>query len=134
MKGLDTNVLVRYVTADDPEQAEIALAAIEGAEARGERLFVSGIVLCELVWVLRGRDYRYKKAEVVETLEGLLGTAVFEIQQRTLVRKAVTRYRDGRADFADYLLGLVHQDAGCDETWTFEDRLAKAEGFAVLGT
>jgi len=133
VKGLDTNVLVRYVTADDPVQAELAKAAIEGAEARGERLFVSGIVLCELVWVLRGGAYRYGKPEVVEALEALLDTPVFEIQQRTLVRKAVARYRDGRADFADYLLGLIHQDAGCDETWTFEDRLAKVEGFAAVG-
>lgn len=134
MKGLDTNVLVRYVTADEPEQAELSKTVIEGAEARGDRLFVSGIVLCELVWVLRGGAYRYGKPDVVRALEGLLDTPVFEVQQRTLVRKAVTRYRDGRADFADYLLGLVHQDAGCDETWTFENRLAKVEGFAVLGT
>lgn len=132
MKGLDTNVLVRYVTADDPAQAELARAAIEGAEARDERLFVSGIVLCELVWVLRSRAYRYGKPEVVEALNGLLDIPAFEIQQRTLVRKAVTRYGDGRADFADYLLGLVHQDAGCDETWTFDDRLAKAGGFLAL--
>lgn len=132
MKGLDTNVLVRYVTADDPQQAELARAAIEGAEARGERLFVSGIVLCELVWVLRGREYRYGKAEVVEALKVLLDSFAFEIEQRTLVRQAVSRYRAGSADFADYLLGLVHQDAGCDETWTFENRLAKAEGFATL--
>lgn len=132
MKGLDTNILVRYVTADDPEQTEVAKAAIEGAEARGERLFVSGIVLCELVWVLRGRDYRYRKAEVVDVLETLLGTSIFELQNRTLVGQAVSRYQEGRADFADYLLGLVHEGAGCDETWTFENRLAKAEGFAVL--
>ena len=133
MKGLDTDVLVRYVTADDPEQAEVARANIEGAESRGERLFVSGIVLCELVWALRGGAYGYEKSEVVEALEGLLHTSIFEVQQRNLVRKALSRYRDGRADFADCLLGLIHQDAGCSETWTFDTRLEKAKGFALLG-
>jgi predicted nucleic-acid-binding protein len=133
VKGLDTDVLVRYVTADDPEQAEVARAKIEGAESRGERLFVSGIVLCELVWALRGGAYGYEKSEVVEALEGLLHTSIFEVQQRNLVRKALSRYRDGRADFADWLLGLIHQDAGCSETWTFDTCLEKARGFALLG-
>lgn len=130
MKGLDTNILVRYLTADDPEQVEIAKANIEGAESRGERLFVCGIVLCELAWVLRGRSYDYGKREIADALEHLLDTSVFEIEQRDLVRKALSRYRDGRADFADYLLGLIHEDAGCDETWTFDNRLKKEKGFA----
>ena len=112
MNGLDTNVLVRYVTADDPEQAEAARAVIEGAERRGERLFVSGIVLCELVWVLRGGAYGYGKEAIAGALSGLLDSPVFEVQQRNLVRRALASYRDGHADFADYLLGLVHQDAG----------------------
>lgn len=134
MTGLDTNVLVRYVTADDAEQSEVARAKIEAAESRGDRLFVSGIVLCELVWVLRGRTYGYEKSKIVEVLEGLLDTSVFEIQRRDLVRKSLSRYRDGRGDFSDYLLGLIHEDAGCSETWTFDSRLKKAEGFALLGS
>ncbi len=133
MKGLDTNVLVRYVTADDPEQAEVARAKIEGAEARGERLFVSAIVLCELAWTLRGGVYRYARREITEALQSLLDAPVFEIEQRSLVHKALSRYRESGADFADHLLGLVHEDAGCDETWTFDRELAKAQGFAVLG-
>ena len=134
MIGLDTNVLVRYVTADDPDQAEEVRAKIERAEERGERLFVSGIVLCELVWVLRGRSYGYDKSEISRALEGFLDTHVFEIQDRDLVRKALSRYRDGRADFSDYLLDLIHQDAGCSQTWTFDARLGTADGFARLAS
>ena len=133
MKGLDTNVLVRFVTADDPEQAEAARRAVEGAEGRGERLFLSGIVLCELVWVLRGGAYGYGKSDIDRALAGFLDSPVFEIQQRDLVRRALARYRDGRGDFADHLLGLIHQDAGCDETWTFDSRLKTEAGFSIVG-
>jgi predicted nucleic-acid-binding protein len=133
VRGLDTNVLVRYFTADDLEQAEIARATIDDAEKGGQRLFVSGIVLCELAWVLRGRSYAYQKSEIAETLDDLLETSVFEIEARGLVRTALSRYRDSQADFADCLLGLTHQDAGCSETWTFDTGLGKTEGFALLG-
>ena len=133
MRGLDTNVLVRFFTADDPEQTPVAKAAIEGAEDRGERLFISSVVLCELVWVLEGRTYRYPKASVLEVLERILETPTFQIQGRNLVREAVARFREGRADFSDYLLGRIHDDAGCEETWTFEARLSDADGFALLG-
>lgn len=133
MKGLDTNVLVRYFTADDPKKAETVRTKIAEAENRGERLFVSGIVLCELAWVLRGRPYGYERREIVNVLEGLLDATVFEIQERNLVRKALSRYRDGVADFADHLLGLIHENAGCSETWTFDTGLKKTKGFALLG-
>lgn len=53
MKGLDTNVLVRYLTQDDPVQSRKANALIAEAVDRGEQCPINVIVLCELVWVLR---------------------------------------------------------------------------------
>ena len=53
MRGLDTNVLVRYVTQDDPRQAKVANELFSGAAQSGERFLVGVVVLCELVWVLR---------------------------------------------------------------------------------
>ncbi len=47
--GLDTNVLVRYLTQDDPEQASIATRHIETVS---ESFFITSTGLCELVWVL----------------------------------------------------------------------------------
>ena len=69
MRGLDTNVLVRFLTADDPEQAEAALRLVEIADSTGERLHISNIVLAELVWVLRGgcycRVWRVRRATAI---------------------------------------------------------------------
>ena len=50
IKGLDTNVLVRYLTQDDEGQAEVATKTIEGAAAKGEKMLIQPIILCELVW------------------------------------------------------------------------------------
>ena len=49
MKALDTNVLVRYLTQDDPKQAAIAVEEIEGAAAKDEKMLIQPLVLCELV-------------------------------------------------------------------------------------
>ena len=58
MKGLDTNVLVRYLTQDDPRQSRRANAVIEDDLAGDGRLHVDTVVLCELVWVLRAAFLR----------------------------------------------------------------------------
>jgi predicted nucleic-acid-binding protein len=132
MRGLDTNILVRFLTADEPTQSEAARQLIETAEATDERLHVSTLVLAELVWVLRGGRYALPRNAVADAVEALLDASVFEIQDRDLVRSAVTTFRDGPADFSDYLIGEHNRRAGCTSTLTFDRRLAKAEGFEGL--
>lgn len=131
MKGLDTNVLVRYLTQDDPKQSARADAFINTAVARNERCFISAVVLCELTWVLR-YAYKVSKTDVLMTLELLLNTNQFEIGDRDHVRHALGAYRAGRADFADYLIGALAQDAGCDVTATFDRRLRGDTTFQLL--
>ena len=129
MRGLDTNVLVRFLTADDPEQAEAALRLVEIADSTGERLHISTIVLAELVWVLRGGRYARSRVEVADALSALLDATVFEIQDRDLVRRGVTAFRAGPSDFSDYLIGEHDRRAGCTSTLTFDGRLAGSTGF-----
>ena len=68
MKGLDTNVLVRYLVQDDPEQGEIAASYIREIKASGETCFINNIVLCELAWVLRSA-YKLSRDEIISTLD-----------------------------------------------------------------
>jgi predicted nucleic-acid-binding protein len=131
MTGLDTNVLVRFLTDDDPVQAPRAAALISTTIARGERCFIGPIVLCELTWVLRGA-YGVSKADLIETIERLLATSQFMIGEKDVVRRALAAYRAGRADFADYLIGASHRDARCTRTATFDRRLRGSEDFQLL--
>ena len=131
MTGLDTNVLVRYLTQDDAEQARRASTAISAATSGGERCFVGPVVLCELTWVLR-EAYDVGKADLIRTLELILATRQFEIGDKDQVREALEVYRTGRADFADYLIGAAHRHAGCDQTITLDRRLRDAAGFRLL--
>lgn len=132
MKGLDTNVLLRYLLHDDPDQTRIAIDAIEQVEQDGRRLFIAVPVLCELIWTLRSQRYRTGRDRIVEVLEAILEAPAFEVQDRELVRRALEDYRRGPADFSDYLIGWQGQSAGCDETLTFDQALCDCERFLLL--
>jgi len=129
--GLDTNVLVRYLTQDEPRQSRQANTLVADVVATGERLFVSTVVLCELVWVLRG-PYALDKAEVVAALERILATAQLEIDQKDLMREALDDYRTGSGDFAVYVIGRRGKEAGCQRTATFDRQLKTDALFRVL--
>ncbi len=131
MKGLDTNILVRYLVKDDKKQAEKAVAYIRKAAASGESCFINNIVLCELVWVLESA-YEYDRGAIADVLEKILATRQFELERKDLTRQAVHDYRDGRGDLADYLIGRINQAQGCDATASFDRALKNTPSFIVL--
>ena len=131
MKGLDTNILVRYLVQDDRKQAEQASTYIRKTTADGESCFINQVVLCELVWVLESA-YEYSKNEITDVLEKILITKQFEIEAKDLVRQAVQDYGRGRGDLADYLIGRINQAQGCDVTASFDRALKNAPSFIVL--
>lgn len=130
MRGVDTNVLLRPLAQDDSGQVAVVESFFRDLEVQGERLFVSCIVLCETCWSLRGLGF--SRPKIAASLEKLLDTALFEIQDRELVRRALAQYRQGPADFADYLIGWQSRQAGCTDTVTFDGGLAGAPGFSLL--
>lgn len=128
MIGLDTNILVRYLTKDDEQQWQQAVTLIQ----ENQPGFIANIVLCELVWVLRGGNYGFSKDEIIHTLEAMLHSTAFEFESRSTVDQALQRYKQGRADFSDYLIGAIARQAGCTETVSFDSKLKGEKGFRCL--
>ncbi|TQE98578.1 MAG: type II toxin-antitoxin system VapC family toxin [Spiribacter salinus] len=124
MTGLDTNVLVRFLTQDDPDQSARANELLETRCSREHPGRIAVVVLCEMVWVLRGA-YRYDKALVVSVLEQLLDTVELQIECEDVVHEALAAYRKGRADFADYVIACGNRHAGCEVTYSFDQKLAE---------
>ena len=131
MTGLDTNVLLRYLTLDDKEQASVAAREIEAAAAAGERMLIQPLVLCELAWVLESA-YRFGKPEILTILERILVTAQFEIAQKDTVWAALGDYRRGRGDFSDYYVGRANEKHGAPFTLTFDKALKDEPRFRLL--
>jgi predicted nucleic-acid-binding protein len=132
MIGIDTNVLVRYLTQDDQKQVEIASAIIEGAAAKGERFLIQPLVLCELVWVLESA-YGFPKSDLLIALEGILRISQFEVAEKDTVWQALAEFRRGKGDFSDYYLARANEAAGAAITVTFDKTLKGSPRFRVLG-
>ncbi len=127
MIALDTNILVRYIVQDDKEQAAHAAQVIEQCTPQ-HPAFISCITLCEFHWVLAA-TYGVSKSDRMKTLDTILSIASFEIEQITCCIKALNAYRDGRADFSDYLIREIAQAHGFDKVITFDRNALKSEGF-----
>ena len=131
MIGLDTNVLVRYLTHDDPAQYAKAAAFISAAVERGDQFLVNTPVLCELVWVL-GTAYEYSREEIAGALEQLFATAQFDVERLDDARHALSDFRTTKADFGDALIGRINRSLGAEHTVTFDRDLKGIETFRVL--
>ncbi|MBE9208191.1 type II toxin-antitoxin system VapC family toxin [Nostoc sp. LEGE 06077] len=128
MIAVDTNILVRYLTKDDEQQWRQAAEIIEG----GEQCFVANIVLCELVWVLRGKPYQFSREEISNTIALMLQCSTFEMENRSVIYRALQQFNQGKADFSDYLIGAVAQNFGCISTATFDKKLKNENGFNLF--
>jgi predicted nucleic-acid-binding protein len=130
MIGLDTNVLVRYLTHDDPAQAAAAMKVMNSLSFDSPG-FLSLIVITELVWVL-AISYRYQKREIEQVLENLLRSRELVIERADIVSQASRAFRAGRADFADYLIERCGHAAECEFTLTFDQKAATVSGMRLL--
>lgn len=131
MIGLDTNALVRFLVQDDPDQAAVATAFVAGL-TEAEAGFVSREVLVELVWVLE-RAYGLSRADIAKALDGLLEARELVIEAADRAAVAVDRYRKGGPGFADQMIALAGQGAGCRDTVSFDRKAAGLPGMRLLG-
>ena len=131
MIGLDTNVLIRYLTRDDRAQYAKAAAFISAATDRGERFLVNTAVLCELVWVL-ATAFDYSREEIAGALEQIFATAQFDIDRLDEARQALGDFRSTKAGFSDALIGRINRALGAEHTVTFDRDLKAVETFRLL--
>lgn len=101
----DTNVLVRAIVADDPEQARLAQAALE----RAELIAVTSTTLCEFVWVL-ARGYGVAPADIGAAIRGLLASATVAVN-RPAVEAGLAMLEEG-GDFADGVIAFEGASLG----------------------
>ena len=131
MIGLDTNVLVRILAADDPVQTQQAVSFLQdrcSAEVPG---FINCVAVTELVWVLQS-GYEYSRADIAMALESLLANRNLAIESHAQLAAAIVVYKSTNCDFIDALIGQINLARGCKATATFDRKAAKLKGFMRL--
>ena len=128
MIGLDTNLLVRLVVGDDPQQTRQAKAFVDRHCTPQSPGFINCIVLAELVWVLKS-SYDYSRPQIAAAVESLVVGADRIVEHPDAVQASLNDYKAGRLDFADALIAHVNKSCGCEATATFDREATKLDGF-----
>jgi predicted nucleic-acid-binding protein len=129
MIGLDTNVVVRYLTHDEPTQTAKAIELFTSLSA-DDPGFLSLIALVESVWVLE-RSYRFTKEEIVRVVETFLRGREVIVERAELVSQALRAFNATGVDFSDCVIERCGHAAECRYTATF-DRRATAVGMQLV--
>jgi predicted nucleic-acid-binding protein len=131
MIGLDTNILVRFITQDHPAQSAAATRLVDSLSSDVPG-YLSLVVIAELIWVLQF-SYRFDKHEIERVIERLLRSKELILEKKDTVSQALTTFRTSRADFADCLIERCGRSAGCQHVVTF-DKNAAASGMRLLSS
>ena len=117
MRAIDTNVIVRFLTADDAAQAAVARRAIEAGD-----IFIPMTVLLETEWVLRS-GYGFSSDAIAASLAGLAGLPGVAVEDPLALASAL----DGMAGGMDFAAALhLAMADGCIAFLSFDLKLAKA--------
>jgi predicted nucleic-acid-binding protein len=130
MIGLDTNVLVRYITQDDKRQAGLANSLIESLDDASLG-FVTLVTVVELSWVLESA-YNFTRQQFAEVMQTLMTVDTIKLDRAAVVASAVRIYAGSKADFSDCLIERLSASAGCERTMTFDKAAAKMAGMVLI--
>ena len=117
MIAIDTNLIVRYLTGDHPEQAARARVLVDG-----QAVFVAVTVMLEVEWVLRCA-YGYRPADISKALRAFGGLPTVTVEDAEVVAEALDHAEQGM-DFADAL--HLGKSADCEGFATFDRKFVKA--------
>jgi predicted nucleic-acid-binding protein len=120
MTGLDTNVLLAWL-----------LRGQSSPNLPDGPYRISLVVLAELIWVL-DRQFKRARRELADTVEFLLRTSSVHFDDEMIVVHALKDFREGNADFADFLLMRDDESGGCTTTLTFDEKAARHPGFTSV--
>lgn len=122
---VDTNVFLRLLLNDVPQQANQVKYIIRQAKKEEIKIIVPQIVIFEIDFVLRGY-YNFEKQEIIERLKALLSASYFVIESVNIFQNALTLYKENSVSFTDCFL-VAKAEAEEADLFTFDQKLKKLQ-------
>lgn len=117
---VDTNVLVRHLTGDPPEQAARATRLL----AQTEQLLLADLIVAEIVCVLES-FYEVPRTRVAELVRAIIAFPAIGVADEPLLLRALEVYEVRRLDFADAYLVAIAETSGVDAVVSFDKAIER---------
>lgn len=124
MIGMDTNVLLRFLLADDPEQFDIAKTFVS-QRSIDDPAFVSLVVVAEMAWVLK-RRYRFTNEDIIKVLRKLLPSEQFLFEDEDRLYAMTEDDLMVHIDLSDRIIAYLASRQGATHTVTFDRAAARS--------
>ena len=131
MIGLDTNVVLRLLLNDDPEQRLYVVKAIQQTRRLAITVTITLAVVLEMEWVLRSIA-KMTKPQVLSFFDLLLEAHDIEIDNEKVLEQALHLYANAACDFAECLFLAQYQRMGCQTMLTFDAKAARMAGVQLV--
>ena len=131
MKGIDTNILVRFLVGDDEKQAKKVYVMFKKAETEKKELFVPVLVVLELIWVLESA-YGISRSEILDSIDSLLLMPIFKFENLTTVQNFILSASKNKFDLSDLLIAHSANTHNCETVLTFDKRASKFKLFELV--
>lgn len=122
--GIDTNIIVRLLTRDDPVQFDAAVSLVKASSAAAP-LFVNPMVIAETVWVLE-RVYKVDSPVARHQVAGLLGTVEIRVPETLRMENWEQWFMSSHPGFSDVIIADINRANGCEKTMTFDRKAANS--------
>lgn len=131
MKAIDTNVLIRFITKDDENQAKLVYQLFKQTEKNQHKLFVPLLVVLEVIWVLQS-IYETPDSEIVKTFSDLLAMPVLLFESENAIQNFIESAAQTSFDLSDLLIAHSAYASDCESIFTFDKKAAKFKHFELL--
>lgn len=119
---IDTNVIIRFITADHPEMTMETADLMQKAETGQITLKVAAIIVAECCWVLQSAHYNFSSHDIATVLISFINADGIETEEKETVLKALEQYSRHSVDFIDAYLAEHARSVGPGYVTTFNSK------------
>lgn len=130
MKGVDTNILIRFLIGDDEQQTKKVYKIFKKAESEKKELFVPLLVVLEFIWILES-VYEIARDEILDSISDLLFMPILKFEHRSALQQFTLSAQGNRYDLSDLLIAYSAKINGCETVITFDKKASKFNLFEL---
>ena len=123
---IDTNILLSYLTGDDPEKYEKCRGLFKRALEKKIVLLTSDMVIAELIWTL-GSFYKVPKEEIIEKITIIINTPNLKIPNKKLISDTLILFSQKNIDYIDAYNAVFMKHNSCAQIFSYDKDFDRIE-------